>query len=53
MSIGDDNDAWSGTMAELSGDVAIGYRYRKYSDEEHMFRRILSVLSINYIKRNK
>ena len=53
MSIGENNETWSGTAAELSGDVVIGYRYRKYSYDEHVVRRILSVFSIDYIKRNK
>lgn len=51
MSIGDDNDVWSGTMVELAEVVMIGHIYRQYSGDEYPFRRIVSTLSINYIKR--
>jgi len=53
MSIGDDNDVWSGTMAELAEIVMIGRIYRQYSDNEYPARRVISIFSINYIKRNK
>ena len=51
MNIGENNDVWSGTMAELAEIVMIGRIYRQYSGNEYPARRIVSAFNINYIKR--
>lgn len=53
MSIGDDSDIWSGTIVELGELLVLGYKCRKCSGVKYPYRRVLSKLSINYIKRNK
>ena len=51
MSIGEDNEVWSGTIAELAEIVMIGRIYGHYPNNDYPSRRIVSTLNINYIKR--
>ncbi len=53
MSIGDDSDIWSGTIVELGELLVLGYKRKKRLDGKYPSRRVVSKLSINYIKRNK
>ncbi len=53
MSIGDDSDIWSGTVVELGELLVLGYKRKKCSGVKYPSRRVISKLSLNYIKRNK
>ena len=53
MSIGENNDTWTGTITELCDILTIGYEYKHYISSEYPSTRVTSTFSVKYIKRNK